>query len=75
MLIFRASFNRSTDLGGEQIEQIADLAASFQEAVVDCLVGKAFLALKKTGFNTLCCGGGVAANAASAASTFGYSDS
>jgi N6-L-threonylcarbamoyladenine synthase len=43
--------------------QIADLAASFQEAVIDCLVGKAFLALRKTGFGTLCCGGGVAANA------------
>jgi N6-L-threonylcarbamoyladenine synthase len=43
-------------------KQIADLAASFQEAVVDCLVGKAYLALKKTGFHTLCCGGGVAAN-------------
>ncbi|MCC6125083.1 MAG: tRNA (adenosine(37)-N6)-threonylcarbamoyltransferase complex transferase subunit TsaD [Pirellulales bacterium] len=44
-------------------QQVADLAASFQEAVVDCLVGKAFLALRKTGFHTLCCGGGVAANA------------
>lgn len=43
-------------------KQVADLAASFQEAVVDCLVGKAFLALDKTGFHTLCCGGGVAAN-------------
>jgi N6-L-threonylcarbamoyladenine synthase len=42
--------------------QVADLAASFQEAVVDCLVGKAFLALEKTGFRALCCGGGVAAN-------------
>ncbi|NLE39462.1 MAG: tRNA (adenosine(37)-N6)-threonylcarbamoyltransferase complex transferase subunit TsaD [Pirellulaceae bacterium] len=43
-------------------KQIADLAASFQEAVVDCLVGKAFLALQKTGLQTLCVGGGVAAN-------------
>jgi N6-L-threonylcarbamoyladenine synthase len=41
---------------------IADIAASFQEAVVDCLVGKAELALKKTGYQTLCVGGGVAAN-------------
>jgi N6-L-threonylcarbamoyladenine synthase len=41
---------------------IADLAASFQEAVVDCLVGKAFLCLRKTGLATLCVGGGVAAN-------------
>jgi N6-L-threonylcarbamoyladenine synthase len=44
-------------------QQIADLAASFQEAVADCLVGKAFAALKQTGMNTLCVGGGVAANA------------
>jgi len=42
--------------------RLADLAASFQEAVVDCLVGKAFLALRKTGLRTLCVGGGVAAN-------------
>jgi len=43
--------------------QVADLAASFQEAVVDCLVGKAFAALRKTGLGVLCVGGGVAANA------------
>jgi N6-L-threonylcarbamoyladenine synthase len=41
---------------------IADVAASFQEAVVDCLVGKAERALEKTGYQTLCVGGGVAAN-------------
>lgn len=43
--------------------RIADLAASFQEAVVDCLVGKAFAAIERTGLRTLCVGGGVAANA------------
>jgi len=43
--------------------QVADLAASFQEAVVDCLVGKAFGALRQTGLAVLCVGGGVAANA------------
>jgi N6-L-threonylcarbamoyladenine synthase len=42
--------------------EIADIAASFQDAVVDCLVNKAELALAKTGFHTLCVGGGVAAN-------------
>jgi N6-L-threonylcarbamoyladenine synthase len=42
---------------------VADLAASFQEAVVDCLVGKALLAAKQTGMRVLCVGGGVAANA------------
>lgn len=40
----------------------ADLAASFQEAVVDCLVGKSLLALRRTGLARLCVGGGVAAN-------------
>ncbi len=43
--------------------QVADMAASFQEAVVDCLVGKAMAALGHTGLSTLCVGGGVAANA------------
>jgi N6-L-threonylcarbamoyladenine synthase len=43
-------------------ELVSDIAASFQEAVVDCLVGKAFLAVEKTGVPTLCVGGGVAAN-------------
>jgi len=44
-------------------QQVADLAASFQEAVVDCLVGKSMQALEQTGLRTLCVGGGVAANA------------
>lgn len=44
-------------------QQVADLAASFQEAVVDCLVGKSMQALEQTGLGTLCVGGGVAANA------------
>ncbi len=44
------------------LAEVADVAASFQEAVVDCLVGKAELALTRTGFRTLCVGGGVAAN-------------
>lgn len=41
----------------------ADFAASFQEAVCECLVGKAVQALKKCRMKTLCVGGGVAANA------------
>jgi N6-L-threonylcarbamoyladenine synthase len=40
----------------------ADLAASFQEAVVDCLVDKSLRALCVTGHRRLCVGGGVAAN-------------
>ncbi len=43
-------------------QQIADLAASFQEAVVDCLVTKTMLAVRRTGLQTVCVGGGVAAN-------------
>ena len=48
----------------DQPQRRADLAASFQAAVVDCLAGKAVLALKKTEYKTLCVGGGVAANKA-----------
>jgi N6-L-threonylcarbamoyladenine synthase len=43
-------------------QERADVAASFQEAVCDCLVGKAVQALKKCKMKTLCVGGGVAAN-------------
>ena len=43
-------------------QMIADLAASFQEAVVDVLVAKAIAAIRKTGLKRLCVGGGVAAN-------------
>jgi N6-L-threonylcarbamoyladenine synthase len=44
-------------------QQVADLAASFQEAVVDVLLDKTFAALRRTGLAKLCVGGGVAANA------------
>jgi N6-L-threonylcarbamoyladenine synthase len=52
---------------GEQADErvtadVADIAASFQHAVIDCLVGKAELALVRTGYGILCVGGGVAAN-------------
>jgi N6-L-threonylcarbamoyladenine synthase len=40
----------------------ADLAASFQQAVVDVLVAKARQALQRTGLRRLAVGGGVAAN-------------
>jgi N6-L-threonylcarbamoyladenine synthase len=55
----------SREQGAESLEQkfdVADVAASFQAAVIDCLVGKAELALRRTGYGTLCVGGGVAAN-------------
>jgi N6-L-threonylcarbamoyladenine synthase len=44
------------------IQQRADLAASFQQAVVDVLVEKSRQALKQTGLKRLAVGGGVAAN-------------
>lgn len=39
-----------------------NMAASFQQAAIDCVVGKAELALKRSGLQRLCVGGGVAAN-------------
>ncbi|RLS78918.1 MAG: tRNA (adenosine(37)-N6)-threonylcarbamoyltransferase complex transferase subunit TsaD, partial [Planctomycetota bacterium] len=42
-------------------QRVADLAASFQAAVVDSLIGKCDQALKQTGRRTLLVGGGVAA--------------
>ena len=48
---------------GEPVN-IPDLAASFQAAVVDVQVHKAWQACKETGCRTLCMGGGVASNPA-----------
>ena len=54
----------SFDLSDVQLsdQQIANLAASFQQAVIDCLVSKAIQACQKHRMQTLCVGGGVAAN-------------
>jgi len=41
---------------------VSDVAASFEQAVVDCLVAKAVLACKRHQMQVLCVGGGVAAN-------------
>lgn len=43
---------------------VADICASFQQAVVDVQVAKAATALEQTGAPTFCLGGGVAANPA-----------
>lgn len=43
---------------------VADLCASFQQAVVDVLVNKAVRAARECGFSTLCLAGGVASNGA-----------
>lgn len=45
-------------------QEVADIAASFQQAVIDVLVAKARLAVRRYGMPTLCVGGGVAANGA-----------
>ena len=42
--------------------KVADVAASFQEAVIDVLLGKALAAAKAEGIETLIIAGGVAAN-------------
>lgn len=54
---------KQTDSPRLDEQEIADIAASFQEAVIDCLVGKCEQAVSQSGFETLCVGGGVAANA------------
>ena len=43
-------------------QSVADIAASFQQAVVDVLVRKTMLAVAQTGLTTVVLGGGVAAN-------------
>ena len=52
------------DFSEVQLESqvVANLAASFQEAVVDVLVAKCESAMRLTGLERLCVGGGVAAN-------------
>lgn len=45
-----------------EVVPVADVAASFQEAVCDVLVGKALDACRSSGIQTLVIGGGVAAN-------------
>jgi N6-L-threonylcarbamoyladenine synthase len=44
-------------------QRLADLAASFQQAVVDSIVAKVDLAVRRTGCGVVAVGGGVAANA------------
>lgn len=44
-------------------EEISDIAASFQAAVIDVLVAKTYRALRQYGLRNVCIGGGVAANA------------
>jgi N6-L-threonylcarbamoyladenine synthase len=55
---------RDLEKAGELDRKRADLAASFQQAVVEVLVEKCRQALEQTRLGTLCVGGGVAANKA-----------
>ncbi len=57
------TFINKKNAAGEAVD-IPDLAASFQAAVVDVQVSKAWQACKQTGCKTLCMGGGVASNPA-----------
>jgi N6-L-threonylcarbamoyladenine synthase len=54
---------RAVDAAGADVV-VADVAASFQAAVVDVLVAKAMAAVEATGATALVLGGGVAANSA-----------
>src|SRR5205085_7017391 len=56
--------NRTTPVAPPVGKARADFAASFQSAVIDVLVRKAQLALRRTGLNVLALGGGVSANRA-----------
>ncbi len=54
---------RVRDLGGDAVrERAADLAASYQHAIVTALVERCGRALEQTGMRRLAIGGGVAAN-------------
>jgi N6-L-threonylcarbamoyladenine synthase len=50
------------DMGGDAESQAADLAASYQRAIVDALVERTRAALRREGLERLAIGGGVAAN-------------
>ncbi len=56
-----ARFVEAHDIADKPLE-VASIAASFQEAVADVLIGKAIAACQEHGVNNLLLGGGVAAN-------------
>ena len=57
------TYIRHEEQAGREIN-VPDLAASFQQAVIDVQVSKAVRAVKETGAVAFCLGGGVAANRA-----------
>jgi len=56
LLYFMDSFNESKKYS------IADVAASYQQAIIDCLINKIELAIIQTGINIVTIAGGVAKN-------------
>jgi len=56
LLYFMDSFKESSD------NSLADVAASYQQAIIDCLINKMKLATDITGINTIAIAGGVAKN-------------
>ncbi len=56
LLYFMDSYKQSKDCG------LNDVAASYQKAIIDCLVAKMKLAINLTGVNTISIAGGVAKN-------------
>ena len=56
LLYFMDSYKQSKDCG------LNDVAASYQKAIIDCLVAKMKLAIDLTGVNTISIAGGVAKN-------------
>ena len=54
--------SRLARLEGRSQQELSDIAASFQQAVVDVLIRKTMLAVARTGIQTVVLGGGVAAN-------------
>lgn len=58
----RYTLERIREKGELPSQLVRDVAASFQAAVIDCLVAKAVRAVQMTRLPRLCVGGGVAAN-------------
>lgn len=57
------AFTGRADVTDEELDQFkADLAAAFEQAVVDVLIGKSRRALRQTGLSRLVISGGVSAN-------------
>jgi N6-L-threonylcarbamoyladenine synthase len=61
-LLYRLRDLGAAEAGGVDERPLADLAASYQRAIVDALVARTRKALEQTGLERLAIGGGVAAN-------------